>query len=107
MSVPLTVATESNAQMLVIFNKLYDSIIKNKLETGLNILKSKKDRFSFEWVELHQLLLRQSEIFLQRCICLYMYVHIFDYFFLITGLIPVYSISCDIMTSLITSNFDG
>ena len=53
MSAPLAVATESNAKMLVIFNKLYDGIIKNKLGKSLNILKSKKDRFSFEWVELY------------------------------------------------------
>ena len=53
MSVPLAVATESNAQMLVIFKKLYDGIIKNKLGKILNILKSIKVRFSFEWVELY------------------------------------------------------
>ena len=42
MSVSLAVATESNAQMLVIFNKLYDGIIKNNLGESLNILKSKR-----------------------------------------------------------------
>ena len=42
MSVSLAVATESNAHMLVIFNKLYDGIIKNKLGESLNILKSKR-----------------------------------------------------------------
>ena len=51
MSVPLTIATESNAQMLVIFNISYDDI-KNKLGKSLNFLKSKTDHFSFEWVVL-------------------------------------------------------
>ena len=51
--VPLTVATESNAYIHSIFNALYDGIIKNKLRKGLSILKSKKDRFNFEWVEFN------------------------------------------------------
>ena len=37
--VPLAVATESNAQMFVLFNKLYDGFYQNKV--GLNILNSK------------------------------------------------------------------
>ena len=53
MSTALAAATESNAQMLVILNRLFDGIIKNKLEKSLNIFKSKKDRFSFEWFELY------------------------------------------------------
>ena len=39
---PLAVATERIAQMLAIFNKLYDGIIKNKLGKSPNTLKSKR-----------------------------------------------------------------
>ena len=38
--VPLGVAAESYAQMFVVFNKLYNGIIKNKRMKSLNILKS-------------------------------------------------------------------
>ena len=50
MSVSLAVATESNAQMLVIFNKLYDGIIKNNLGESLNILKSKRTVLVLSWL---------------------------------------------------------
>ena len=39
MSVPFAVTTEINAQTVLIFNTLYDVIIKNKLGKSLNILK--------------------------------------------------------------------
>ena len=38
---PLAIGAESYAQMLVIFNKFYNDIIKIKLRKRFNILKSK------------------------------------------------------------------
>ena len=37
---PLTTAAESYAQMFMIINKMYDSIIKNKLRKSFDILKN-------------------------------------------------------------------
>ena len=53
-SVPLTIAVESYAQMFVFFNKKCSrNIIRNKLMKVLNILKNKYDCFSFQWIKFN------------------------------------------------------
>ena len=40
MCIPLTIVAESYAQMFMIINKFFNSIIKNKLRTSFDIVKS-------------------------------------------------------------------